>query len=241
MNTLLRIATSAVLPTAGLMLLIALALPCRAADDPEAAEQIVQRMQLRYQQLTSLRFSFSQQTSGQFTGRPKIGSGDGILVNTGQQTLMRWNYDSPEQQIIISDGRSVSMYFKDLNQMIIAPADTAQTDVLLSFFTGDRALDETFLILPPQTAELETASAGLLQLRGAQLIPRQPHPQLSSVHLFIDNDSLIRRIDMLDHFDTRTIIDLDSIDINPIDIQDASTIEQVFAFTPPPGTEIIRQ
>ncbi|MBE0586263.1 MAG: outer membrane lipoprotein carrier protein LolA [Desulfofustis sp.] len=241
MNTLLRRATCVVLPAAVMMLLIAPTLPCRAADDADAAKQVVQRMQLRYQQLSSLRFSFSQETSGQFTGRPKIGRGGGILVNTGQQTLMRWNYDSPEQQIIISDGRTVSMYFKDLNQMIIAPADTAQTDVLLSFFTGDRALDETFLILPPETAEEQTASTGSHQLSGAQLVPRQPHAQLSTVHLFIDNDSLIRRIDMVDHFDTRTIIDLDSIEVNPLDIQDTAAIEQVFTFTPPPGTEIIRQ
>lgn len=224
-----------------LLLLLALLLPPRAAVGAETAEQVVQRLQLRYQQLTSLRFLFSQQTSGQFAGRAKTGSGSGILVNDGLQTLMRWNYDSPDQQVVISDGVSVSMYFKDLNQMIIAPADTAQTDVLLSFFTGDRALEETFLILPPTAESVAAAADTSQQLSGAQLVPRQPHTQLRNVHLFIDDDSLIRRIDMMDHFDTRTIIDLDTIELDPIDVQDTAAIEQVFSFSPPPGTEIIRQ
>lgn len=223
------------------LLLTLLLQPCHAADG-DAAELVVQRLQARYQQLTSLRFLFTQQTSGQFAGRPKTGSGSGILVNSEQVTMMRWNYDSPDEQVIISDGVSVSMYFKDLNQMIIAPADTAQTDVLLSFFTGDRALGEAFLILPPEAAPVAAlAEKGLQHLAGAQLIPRRPHTQLRSVHLFIDNDSLIRRIDMMDHFDTRTIIDFASIDLDPIDLQDAAAIEQAFSFTPPPGTEIIRQ
>jgi len=224
-----------------LLLILAPVLPPHAAVGAESAEQVVQRLQLRYQQLTSLRFLFTQQTSGQFAGRPKIGSGSAILVNDGQQTLMRWNYDSPDQQVIISDSVSVSMYFKDLNQMIIAPAVTAQTDVLLSFFTGDRALDESFLILPPEAEPVAAAADSPHQLSGAQLVPRQPHSQLRSAHLFIDDDSLIRRIDLMDHFDTRTIIDLETIDLDPIDVQDAAAIERIFSFTPPPGTEIIRQ
>ena len=228
------------LPPAILLLLVVLVLPPRAAANAETAEQVVQRLQLRYQQLTSLRFLFTQQTSGQFAGRPKIGSGSAILVNDEQQTLMRWNYDSPDRQVIISDSVSVSMYFEDLNQMIIAPADTAQTDVLLSFFTGDRTLDESFLIRAPAAEPAAAAADGPHQLSGAQLVPRQPHSQLRSVHLFIDEEALIRRIDMMDHFDTRTIIDLDSIDLDPIDVRDAAAIERAFSFTPPPGTEIIR-
>ncbi|MEE4313467.1 MAG: outer membrane lipoprotein carrier protein LolA [Desulfofustis sp.] len=230
----------AVLPAIFLLLTLLLPPLCGGADG-ETAELVVQRLQVRYQQLTSLRFQFDQQTSGQFAGRPKIGSGSGILVNNEQQTLMRWNYDNPDQQVVISDGVSVSMYFKDLNQMIIAPADTAQTDVLLSFFTGDRGLGETFLILPPEERAAAAATEQGRHLSGAQLVPRQPHTQLRGVHLFIDDDSLIRRIDMMDHFDTRTIIDFTSIDLDPIDLQDEAAIEQAFSFTPPPGTEIIRQ
>ena len=239
--TLLFLARRLVIQPTVFLLLALLPQPCAVADD-KAAELVVQRLQVRYQQLTSLRFMFTQQTSGQFAGRPKTGSGSGILVNSEQLTMMRWNYDSPDRQVIISDGESVSMYFKDLNQMIIAPADTAQTDVLLSFFTGARTLGETFLILPPEAAPVaDLAEQGRQHLAGAQLIPRRPHTQLRSVHLFIDSDALIRRIDMMDHFDTRTIIDFAAIDIDPADLQDAAGIERVFSFTPPPGTEIIRQ
>ncbi len=211
------------------------------AAPAETPEELAQQIQQRYQNVTSLSFSFVQQTTGQLAGRPKSGSGDAFLFKSGYRTMMRWNYQQPEEQVIISDGSSVSMYFASLNQLIIAPADTAQSDILVSFFTGDRALDESFLILPPEPEPLTDLAGHQQELRGIQLIPRQPHAQIRSVHLFIGPDSLINRIDMLDHFDTRTIIDLHPIAVDPFNPNDDTIIERFFSFTPPAGTEIIRQ
>lgn len=207
----------------------------------EPPEQVVERMQKRYQELTSFSFTFAQQTSGQLSGRPKTGNGSGILYHHGSQTLMRWNYERPERQVIISNGEEVSMYFENLQQMIIAPGDAGQSDVLASFFSGDKALDESFLTVAPDPEIAAAAEELSPSLHGAQLLPRQPHAQLRSVHLFIDNESLIRRIDLMDHFDTRTIIDIDSLVINPLDGMDNAAILEIFSFVPPPGTEIIRQ
>lgn len=213
----------------------------RSVATMEPPEQVVERLQQRYQEITSLSFSFSQKTSGQLAGRPKTGSGSGFLFKGEQQTLMRWNYHSPDYQVVISDGVSVSMYFENLNQMIVAPADTTQTDVLVSFFTGDRALNETFLILPPEPDQALADEDRPDELSGVQLVPRHPQAQLRSVHLYIGTDSLIRRIEMMDHFDTSTIIDLEINEVNPFDIRDNAAIDRTFSFTPPPGTEIIRQ
>ena len=155
--------------------------------------------------------------------------------------MMRWNYLAPEHQVVISDGEHVSMYFEKLNQMIISPVESAQTDVLFSFFTGNMPLSKNFKILPPEeqfTGQPEESPDGLQVL---QLRPLAQQSQINTIHLWISDESLIRRIELLDHFDTRTIINLSNLQTNTVDVMDQDGLSTLFTFTPPEGTEIIRQ
>lgn len=214
---------------------------CPAMSTTQQPEQIVKRLEEKYSRIESLSFSFLQQTSGQLAGRPKEGQGNGIFAKTGSATMMRWNYLSPDHQIITSDGTSVSMYFEKLNQMIISPVDSVQTDVLFSFFTGDKPIGDNFAILPPEEDVASQSTPPGEELQVVKLRPLQSQSQINTIHVWITTDSLIRRIEFLDHFDTRTIIDISDIRINPIDVTDRDLLAPIFTFTPPEGTEIIRQ
>lgn len=99
-------------------------------------EQIAEQLRQRYAGIESLSFDFVQQTSGEMAGRSKRGAGRALFSSHGAQPRMRWDYDEPDYQVIISDGTTVSMYFAQLNQQIIAPVEQAQTDLLFSFFPG---------------------------------------------------------------------------------------------------------
>ncbi len=214
---------------------------CLAMSTTQQPEQIVKRLEEKYRQIESLSFSFLQQTSGQLAGRPKEGQGNGIFVKTASATMMRWDYLAPDHQVIISDGKSVSMYFEKLNQMIISPVDTVQTDVLFSFFTGDKPIADNFAILPPEESVADQSTPAGEKLQVVKLRPLQSLPQINTIHVWITDDSLIRRIEFLDHFDTRTIIDISNIKVNPIDTTDRDRLLALFSFTPPEGTEVIRQ
>ncbi|PIE64505.1 MAG: hypothetical protein CSA26_07830 [Desulfobacterales bacterium] len=204
----------------------------------ETAEQVITRLQDHYHRVDSLSFLFFQTTRGQMTGRPKKGSGNGVFVRTPQGSQMRWNYTSPERQVIISDGKQVTMYFERLNQMIIAPVTQAQADVFLSFFSDQDRLKDRFTIRDPAPA----ASADITDdLKVVHLLPNAPDSQISTIHIWVSRDSHIRRIELVDHFETVTTITLSEIQTDTISGNDTETIKRIFTFTPPEGTEIIKQ
>jgi outer membrane lipoprotein carrier protein len=98
----------------------------KASGNEESPLETGKRLQAKYNQIKSLAFDFNQQTSGQMTGRGSRGNGKAYFLKTGKISKMLWNYSAPEQQVILSDGTTLSMYFAKLKQLIITPADTLQ-------------------------------------------------------------------------------------------------------------------
>ena len=207
------------------------------AKDPE---QLAAQLQDTYSAVNSMSFSFSQTTSGPMTGRPKSGKGNGLYARTADKPLMRWNYLTPDPQVVISDGNTISMYFEKLNQMIISEVDEAQTDILFSFFAASEPLENHFTILPP-FLETDITEADLPEMQSLRLEPLDKNSQIKNIHLWIGENSIIRRIELLDHFDTKTTINLSNIAINPLETTEQQELEKLFSFIPPEGTEIIRQ
>ena len=203
-------------------------------------EQLAAELENSYSAVDSMSFTFSQTTSGPMTGRPKSGKGNGLYARTADKPLMRWNYLTPDPQVVISDGSTISMYFEKLNQMIISEVDEAQTDILFSFFAASEPLENHFTILPP-FLETDISEADLPEMQSLRLEPLDKNSQIKNIHLWVGENSIIRRIELLDHFDTKTTINLSDIAINPLDTTEPQELEKRFSFVPPEGTEIIRQ
>ncbi len=209
-----------------------------AAESPEA---VAARLQERYDNIQSLTFDFIQETRGQLTGRPKKGRGQAFFVkNISEDKLpgkMRWNYSDPDRQVLMSDGKSFSMYFASLAQMIITPAESLQQDLTYSFFTGTGNLLQDFNVLVSDHG-LDTRQG---QTTVIQLTPKARQSQVASIHLWVTDDSLIQRIEILDQFDTLTVLNFSSLKVNSLDAEDDALMRRLFHFIPPEGTEIIRQ
>jgi outer membrane lipoprotein carrier protein len=206
----------------------------------ESPEATATRLQDRYDTIHSLTFDFVQTTRGQLTGRPKKGRGQAFFVKGGKDLdipgKMRWNYSDPDKQVLVSDGINFSMYFDSLSQMIITPAKALQHDLTYSFFTGAGNLLQDFTILPPDQQGDKSE-----QTRVIKIIPKAKHSQVASIHLWITEESLIRRIEILDHFDTLTVLNFSALKVNTLDPNDGDLMNKLFDFTPPDGTEIIKQ
>jgi outer membrane lipoprotein carrier protein len=152
---------------------------------------------------------------------------------------MRWDYVSPDQQVLISDGVTLSMYFSNLKQLIISPAEQLDADLTYSFFTGKGVLKRDFHIRPANEDEQSTNED---EFKIIKLIPKTPHSQVQDIHLYVTNASLIRRIKIRDHFGTVTVLNLSDIEVDTVmKGKKPEEIEAIFTFVPPPGTEIIRQ
>lgn len=203
----------------------------------KSPEVLAENIRDAYAEINSIGFSFSQTTAGQLTGRAKTGKGTALFARMEDRHLMRWNYIHPDPQVVISDGTTISMYFEKLNQMIVTSVDQAQADILFSFFTAEEPLTNTFAVLPPAPEK----NGDTVDLQVLQLQPLDNDTQIRSIHLWIDEGSIIRRIELLDYFDTKTTINLSNIEINLLDQSDTAEIIERFTFIPPAGTEIIRQ
>jgi len=222
-----------------LTVLFVTALPLQGRTAAEYPEDIAARLQTKYDQMTSLSFTFSQQSQGQVSGRPRTGSGTAIFYKTDNTSRMRWDYTAPEKQVLISDGRTFSMYFAELKQMIITPAENLDSDLTYAFFSGRGRITEKFYILPPDPEFMEE-TADPNQPKVIKLVPQEPQSQVQAIHLWVSSDSLIRRIEIKDHFDTITLLNLSNIEVDTLTGKDAR-MKELFSFTPPEDTEIIRQ
>lgn len=205
----------------------------------EYPEDIASRLQQKYDAMKSLSFGFNQRSQGQMSGRPRTGSGQAFFYKDNENSKMRWNYNTPDRQILISDGTTFSMYFAELQQMIITPAETLDSDLTYSFFSGKGRIDEKFHILPPDPEYTRGAAEDSPQI--LKLVPKEQHSQVQHIHLWVTSDSLIRRIEIKDHFDTLTTLNLSKIQENFLAETGSQEIAELFTFTPPEDTEIIRQ
>lgn len=209
-----------------------------AAEQQEYPDEIANRLQKRYDEMQSLRFNFYQDTRGEMTGRPRRGSGWAAFFKKDDLNKMRWNYQTPDRQVLLSNGVTFSMYFEKLHQMIVTSAETLDADLTYSFFTGKGNLERDFHIRPP---DVDFQSEDRAEFKVIKLIPVKPHSQVQDIHLWVTNDSLIRRIKIRDHFGTITVLSFSNIEANGLSSATDQELALLFSFTPPEDTEIIHQ
>lgn len=208
------------------------------ANSQNVEERVAARLQARYDSMKSLEFLFFQQTAGSMSGRPQVGEGQAAFLKSEDSAYMRWDYISPDSQVLISDGILFKMYFEELAQMIVTPATSLESDITYSFFIGKGKLHEDFLILPADPG----VGQGLTETSPSEvikLVPKKEQSQVQDIHLWVSDDSLMNRIQIRDHFGTTTILSFSDIEVDDIDT--SATSLKRFNFEPPVGTEIIEQ
>jgi outer membrane lipoprotein carrier protein len=210
-------------------ILICLLLPVSSGASELPPEEIARQLQKTYERTTSMTANFRQSTAVRMSPREKHGSGTLAIQKPGR---MRWDYLTPAPQVLVADGETVFMYFAQAEQMIVSPAkEYLQSDVTYAFFTGEGDILRDFKVLSGEDFFANTGDAHVLKL-----IPRQPHSQVQELRLWAHAESfLIERLQILDHFGTVTDLYFTEIKI------DVDLPADLFTFTPPAGTEIIRQ
>jgi len=209
-------------------------LPTQVAAQTMNSLEIAQKLQNTYKKATSLVADFNQTTSIKFSERVRQGSGSMIFLKPGR---MRWDYITPDHQVLISDGESITMYFEKSNQMIISDArDYLQSDVTYSFFAGTGDILKDFDIGEPDFENIRDNSHLI------KLIPKSTHPHVSFIHAWITDDIfLLEHLQIVDHFDTVTDLFFESLEIDSNSYGDREITKDIFSYPPPPVTEIIKQ
>jgi len=218
-----------------LLSLFVLLIPALVKAQEMDSLEIAQKLQSTYEKALNLVADFKQTTAMKFSSRVRQGSGTMIFRKPGR---MRWDYRSPDYQVLISDGETISMYFEKSNQMIVSNArEYLQSDVTYSFFAGTGDILKDFDVSDPDLVTDSMDNSFLIKPT-----PKSSHPHVSSIHAWISHDSfLITHLQIVDHFETVTDLFFFNILINADHYDSREIKEDLFQFIPPADTEIIEQ
>jgi len=192
-----------------------------AAGGGHGREDVVSRLEKRYQAIRTLSADFTQLSKG----LSSMDGSEGGKVYFKKPARIRWTYKGSVTDEIIGDGKVLWFYQPELNQAFKSQAK--QSDISTDFLSGMGSLRKIFTasIIPVKRGELEI-----------KLQPRKTHPQIKDLSLFVDiKRLLVIKFILKDHYGNTTEVSFSHIKI------DAPMRDTLFVFTPPKGTAVIVQ
>ena len=190
-------------------------------------DELVARVQSRYERTTRLQARFRQETRVPGFDQVQAGEGQVWILKPG---MMRWDYIIPERQSIIANGDTLWIYLPEDRQVIrdhINHSLGTRTPAL--FLAGQARLTDLFIVAGGSTQR--PGEGGLLQL---ELTPKGETLLYTQVYLGIDPSSylvkLVRVVDALGNMTAMWFSDIDT---------EAAVAPSLFQFHVPPGVEVM--
>ena len=210
-------------PPSAALLLFAFCVTSAAASD-KSVQQIANRVDKRYNHLTTMKANFQESYNG--AGLTRNESGELWLEKPGK---MRWQYEQPAQKLFIVDGKTAFFYVPGEHQvrrMSAKKLDDFRSP--LRYLLGHTKLQSEF-------SKLEVASDPPKQSGDAVLqgVPKGMEDRVQRVLLEITPNNEISRIRVEE-------LDGSTTEFQFSDIQQNVAVKpDLFHFTPPPGVEVV--
>ncbi len=173
-----------------------------------------------FQDLTSLRADFTQRVFDERSRLLQRSSGRMLMQKPGK---FRWDYQQPNKQTIVADGKRLWVYDVGLSQVTVRPLDQTLSAAPLALLSGTTPIEDTFMIGEA------TYQDGLAWYK---LTPKKPQPDFKSLRLAFKNNTLTG-LEIKDSFGQRTRLDFQKLERNPI--LDPTLLK----FTPPPDVDVV--
>ncbi len=171
----------------------------------------------------SMEASFEQSVSGTNGAVAQQSSG---TMTVSRPQLFRWEVRAPFEQLIIADGKNVWVYDADLAQAVVRPFSRQLADTPALLFSGDaQKIGERFSV---SVAEEKGSSLRF------ELLPRSEDALFESLRIAF-RDGRLDEMALVDALGQETSIRFSNVSLN------ASIPAARFVFTPPPGTDVIRE
>ncbi|WP_028455609.1 outer membrane lipoprotein chaperone LolA [Chitinilyticum litopenaei] len=169
----------------------------------------------------SLRGEF-QQVVTQRSGKVQRSSGTLVIAKPGK---FRWEYLKPYQQLLLGDGKQVTLYDADLMQVTIKPQGKLLDASPAALLAGQADLASRYTLkeLPEKD-----------QLQWVELTPKQPDQSFERARIGLDKAG-VKAMELDDHFNQTTRISFDKLERNP------KLAVDIFNFTIPAGADVIRE
>jgi outer membrane lipoprotein carrier protein len=196
--------------------LLLIVLSARAADAGGGAATLERYLE----GLASFEADFTQEIAdakGKVTERA---SGRLYLQKPGR---FRWEYREPNEQLIVSDGRNIWLYDKDLEQVTVKTVDESLSSTPALLLAGKAGVADSFAV----------TDAGVRDgVHWLELTPKRNDTDFVRLTLGFARDAL-RTMELEDKLAQHTRIEFDAAKRNP------RLSAGLFAFQPPPGADVI--
>src|ERR1041385_3220262 len=114
----------------------------RAATGVESADEVVQRVQQRYDTTKDFTANVRQEMQLAKAEKTLTATGSVAFKRGG---LMRWTLENHDRQVIVADGKTLWFYEPDEQQVLKAPFQVAfRSTTPISFLTGVGRIAEDF-------------------------------------------------------------------------------------------------
>lgn len=199
-----------------------LSLSAIGAEAPLTADDVITKIENRYS-VPGFSARFIQESTLKAMGITDIATGKMFVKRPG---MMRWEYEKPEKQIVITDGENLWIYRPDDNQVMVGRApEFFGTGKGATFLSDIRIIRRNFFVSKVKDRD------GYIVL---DLQPKEKKADVAKIYISIlKRDYEISRIGINNSFGDETIIDL-------IDSQFVTSPDSAFNFTIPKGAEVIK-
>ena len=199
-----------------LLLLLAVLLPGIAgASSVEALKSLLEQTTTARARFAQMVLDKNMKTLQQVTG----------TMQFSRPGKFRWEYDKPFEQTIVSDGKQLWLYDKDLNQVTIRRLDRALGSSPAALLAGSNEIEKSYTLTSVGSQE------GLDWL---EAMPKTQDTAFEKVRLGFGKSGL-EAMELRDQFGQITVIKFSTIERN------AKIPQEAFRFTPPKGADVISE
>lgn len=193
-------------------------------------ETVVQEVQFRYENTHFFQARFRQHTFLASLDESRESSGKVFIRKPG---MMRWEYEIPEKQLLVSDSVNFWIYTPEQNQVIISQFGKAfRSKTPLTFLAGNGNIISDFVVRFQERDKREPKDVN--DVYRLSLTPRTLHPSLRELRLEIRKDDfLIVRSTLVDIYGNITDIFFEEIRVDLIPPR------AIFTFAVPAGIEVV--
>ena len=199
----------------------------RAAGAVPTLDEALQSVEATYQKIRDLKAPFRQSAFNRAVGQTVEATGTLYLKKPGK---LRWEYQTPTPQVIVSDARRLWVYTPELKQVNVTDAPEALAGPAGSFLQGLGQVREFFQARFLNPAQPTDADGNVV----LDLTPKEPRPLLARLIVTVDPKTwLVRTAVVHDELGNTVTVRFGTVTVN------AGLADTLFTFVPPAGVTVV--
>jgi outer membrane lipoprotein carrier protein len=210
------------------LLLLPLLLPAAAMGAPPSLDELASKVQRKYDQAEDLKARFVQVATFKTMGRTIREEG---TVYFRKPKRMLWEYTVPSEKKLVVNPQDAWLYLPEDGVAYLQPTDSLlKGKMTIRFLTGLGTLREEFDLSRPPGGAVDEKGNYVMDLK-----PKNPELGITVLTMAVDrNTFLVTGFRFSDIYGNRTELVFEDMAVN------TGLPDDLFTFTPPPGTEIYR-